>query len=68
MCGDCGKCAKLDKSIKEYDPKTKCYIYGCKHNGRTHCVGWVRTDSELSSQGCSFFQEIVEDEQMKIDI
>lgn len=68
-CGECKDCGFLDKSYKEMSPNgTGHYIYGCNYQGRKRCVGWIKSDNELSLMGCSFFKEKILNEQIQIEI
>ena len=47
----CADCIFLNKEHKWQFGRH--YIYGCDRRDGRRCVGWVRKDSELRTQGCS---------------
>lgn len=47
-CNDCIFLDKTDKIEKEH-----CYTYGCLRTPITQIVGWIKSDNELKTMGCS---------------
>lgn len=48
---NCADCIFLNKEEKRVSGDQ--YFYGCDRRVGRFCVGWVRKDSELRTQGCS---------------
>lgn len=51
----CAECCYLDKTRKQYGNNgTGCFRYGCNAIIRDKFIcGWIRTDNELKTMGCS---------------
>lgn len=51
----CAECCYLDKTRKQYGNNgTGCFRYGCNARIRDKFIcGWIRTDNELKTMGCS---------------
>lgn len=47
----CVSCVFLNKENKIEEPN--CYTYECLRTPRQHVVGWMHSDSELKTMGCS---------------
>lgn len=47
----CASCVFLNKENKTEEPN--CYIYECLRTPRQHVVGWMHSDNELKTMGCS---------------
>lgn len=47
----CASCVFLDKENKI--DEEFCYSYGCLRTPRKRIVGWMHSDSELKTMGCS---------------
>ena len=47
----CNDCIFLDKTDKI--DEGHCYSYGCLRTPRTQIVGWIKSDKELKTMGCS---------------
>ena len=59
---DCYNCIYLDKTRrKEGNNGTGCYMYGCNQrlSSNGYICGWIRKDSELKTQGCSYSNKII---------
>ena len=49
----CHDCTNLDKNEKKIDGT--CYMYGCRAAKIKKIFGWIRSDNELKTMGCSFW-------------
>ena len=47
----CASCVFLNKENKTEEPN--CYTYECLRTPRQHVVGWMHSDNELKTMGCS---------------
>lgn len=47
----CASCVFLDKENKIEEQN--CYTYGCLRTPRQRVVGWMHSDNELKTMGCS---------------
>lgn len=56
----CAECCYLDKTRKQgCNNGIRCFRYGCNAIMRDKFIcGWIRTDSELKTMGCSYCNRI----------
>ncbi|KOF57839.1 MULTISPECIES: hypothetical protein [Clostridium] len=47
----CHGCTNLNKDEKKIDGT--CYMYGCRSDKRGKICGWIQSDNELKTMGCS---------------